>query len=72
MRSCPVPRGNALNAVDASALEKLVVTNTVPQQANVERCAKIEVLDIGPVLGEVIRRSNYGESVSQLFHEVPY
>ena len=64
--------GDALQTVEKSSLEKLIVTNTIPQADNVARCSKIEVLDIGPVLGEVIRRSHYGESVSQLFHEVPY
>ncbi|KAJ7597029.1 phosphoribosyltransferase-like protein [Mycena floridula] len=64
--------GNALNSVETSALEKLIVTNTLPQQENQAMCAKIEVIDIGVVLGEVIRRSHYGESVSKLFHEVPY
>jgi ribose-phosphate pyrophosphokinase len=64
--------GNALQSVQESALEKLIVTNTLPQQANQAACPKIEVIDIGNVLGEVIRRSHYGESVSKLFHEVPY
>src|ERR1700728_2219363 len=64
--------GNALETVDNSALEKLIVTNTLPQGENQMRCKKIEVIDIGAVLGEVIRRSHYGESVSKLFHEVPY
>jgi len=64
--------GNALQTIEASNLEKLIVTNTLPQNANQAACKKIEVLDIGKVLGEVIRRSHYGESVSQLFHEVPY
>ncbi|CAK5276180.1 unnamed protein product [Mycena citricolor] len=64
--------GNALSAVTESHLEKLIVTNTIPQAANIAACPKIEVIDIGPVLGEVIRRSHYGESVSKLFHEVPY
>jgi ribose-phosphate pyrophosphokinase len=64
--------GNALNTIEASNLEKLIVTNTLPQNANQAACKKIEVLDIGKVLGEVIRRSHYGESVSKLFHEVPY
>jgi ribose-phosphate pyrophosphokinase len=64
--------GNALETVETSALEKLIVTNTLPQRENQQRCTKIEVIDIGVVLGEVIRRSHYGESVSQLFHEVPY
>jgi len=64
--------GNALETIEASNLEKLIVTNTLPQNANQAACKKIEVLDIGKVLGEVIRRSHYGESVSKLFHEVPY
>lgn len=64
--------GNALPTVKASTLEKLVVTNTIPQHDNVAKCDKIEVIDIGIVLGEVIRRSHYGESISKLFDEVPY
>ncbi|KAF8350071.1 phosphoribosyltransferase-like protein [Amanita rubescens] len=64
--------GNALKSIETSALEKLIVTNTLPQTENQRRCGKIEVIDIGVVLGEVIRRSHYGESVSRLFHEVPY
>jgi ribose-phosphate pyrophosphokinase len=64
--------GNALEAVENSALEKLIVTNTLPQEENRARCRKIEVIDIGAVLGEVIRRSHYGESISKLFNEVPY
>ena len=64
--------GDALASVEKSALEKLIVTNTLPQSANQAGCSKIEVIDIGAVLGEVIRRSHYGESVSKLFHEVPY
>ncbi len=64
--------GNALKNVEESALEKLIVTNTLPQAENVAKCFKIEVIDIGNVLAEVIRRSHYGESVSKLFDEVPY
>ena len=64
--------GSALKSIEESSLEKLIVTNTLPQQENQRRCRKIEVIDIGKVLGEVIRRSHYGESVSKLFHEVPY
>jgi len=64
--------GNALKSIEGSALEKLIVTNTLPQSENQRICSKIEVIDIGVVLGEVIRRSHFGESVSRLFHEVPY
>ena len=64
--------GNALKNVEESALEKQIVTNTLPQAENVAKCSKIEVIDSGNVLAEVIRRSHYGESVSKLFNEVPY
>lgn len=64
--------GDALERIGGSELEKLIVTNTLPQQANQRACDKLEVIDIGKVLGEVIRRSHYGESVSKLFNEVPY
>ncbi|KAJ6607945.1 phosphoribosyltransferase-like protein [Mycena sp. CBHHK59/15] len=64
--------GGALDALNGSKLEKLVVTNTLPQAANMARCAKIETIDVGGVLAEVVRRSHYGESVSKLFDEVPY
>jgi ribose-phosphate pyrophosphokinase len=63
--------GGALPALAASALEKLLVTNTLPQAENARVCSKIEVIDVAGVLGEVIRRSHYGESISKLFEEVP-
>ena len=64
--------GNALKTLEDSSLEKLIVTNTIPQAENQRKCGKIEVIDVGAVLGEVIRRSHYGESVSKLFDEVPF
>lgn len=64
--------GNALKNLESSTLEKLVVTNTMPQTGHQEKCSKIQVMDVGNVLGEVIRRSHYGESVSKLFDEVPF
>jgi len=64
--------GRALEAVEESTLTKLIVTNTLPQQENIARCGKLEVIDIGIVLAEVVRRSHYGESISKLFDEVPY
>lgn len=63
--------GKALESIQNSALEKLLVTNTLPQSENAARCSKIEVIDVGGVLGEVIRRSHYGESISKLFDEMP-
>jgi ribose-phosphate pyrophosphokinase len=48
--------GPALKVIQESGLEKLVVTNTIPQQQNCEGCDKIEVVDVSLVLAEVIRR----------------
>jgi len=64
--------GSAMDVIMNSNLEKLVVTNTIPQDENVLKCAKLEVIDVAPVLGEVVRRSHYGESIAKLFDEVPY
>lgn len=54
--------GTALETIKASTLKKLIVTNTIPQEENRAKCDKIEVIDVGNVLGEVIRRSHYGVS----------
>lgn len=62
----------ALQRIEGGALEKLIVTNTLPQQANKAQCSKIEEIDISHLLAETIRRSHYGESVSVLFSQIPY
>lgn len=64
--------GNALANLEKSVLSKVIVTNTLPQDEHCKACEKVEVMDVGNVLGEVIRRSHYGESVSILFHQVPF
>jgi len=52
---------------EAGNLEKIVVTNSLPQSANVARMgSKIEVIDISGMVSEFIRRSHYNESVSVL------
>jgi len=48
--------GPALEVIQDSGLEKLVVTNTIPQAHKAAACDKIEVVDISLVLAEVIRR----------------
>ncbi|KAL1413562.1 hypothetical protein Q8F55_001336 [Vanrija albida] len=64
--------GPALKVISESGMEKLVITNTIPQAHNVAKCDKIDVVDVSPVLAETLRRSHFGESVSYLFHEVPF
>lgn len=61
--------GDAIARINASALDKVVVTNSVPQDDHRRLCPKLEVLEVGPVFAEAIRRVHHGESISALFWE---
>ncbi len=52
--------------IQGSLIEKLVVTNTIHQPAEM-LCPKIKVLSVGSLLGEAIRRIHEEESLSSLF-----
>ncbi len=62
----PVLSGNALERLEDSIIEEIVVTNSIPLRDH-KRCSKITVLDVAPLLGEAIRRIHTNESVSSLF-----
>ena len=59
--------GDAIERINASALDKVVVTNSVSQEEHKVRCNKLEVLEVGGVFAEAIRRVHHGESISVLF-----
>ncbi|OQO06473.1 hypothetical protein B0A48_08256 [Cryoendolithus antarcticus] len=59
--------GDAIERINASALDRVVVTNSVPQEEHVKLCPKLVVLEIGNVFAEAIRRVHHGESISVLF-----
>ncbi|KAL4765355.1 ribose phosphate diphosphokinase subunit PRS5 [Aspergillus foveolatus] len=59
--------GDAIDRINASALDKVVVTNSVSQAEHLRRCPKLEVLEVGHVFAEAIRRVHHGESISALF-----
>ncbi|KAF8863986.1 phosphoribosyl pyrophosphokinase [Acephala macrosclerotiorum] len=61
--------GDAIARINASALDKVVVTNSVPQDDHKRLCPKLEVLEVGTVFAEAIRRVHHGESISALFWE---
>ncbi|SCV74719.1 BQ2448_7748 [Microbotryum intermedium] len=64
--------GPALKVLGESQIEKLIVTNSIPQRAHRDGCARLREIDVSHVLAEAVRRSHYGESVSALFHVVPF
>jgi ribose-phosphate pyrophosphokinase len=63
----PVLSGQAIEKIENSAIEKIIVTNTIPLNEKKKACAKIEILSVAELFGEAIRRINEGSSVSSLF-----
>ncbi|KAK4219508.1 ribose-phosphate pyrophosphokinase 5 [Rhypophila decipiens] len=62
--------GDALARINASAVDRVVVTNTVAQDRHLAAlCPKLEVLDISTLFAEAIRRVHHGESISVLFRD---
>ncbi|GAA5997570.1 ribose-phosphate diphosphokinase [Rhodotorula paludigena] len=64
--------GKAMATLADSAIQKIFVTNSIPQDNHKKACSKLRVLDVSHVLAEAVRRSHFGESVSVLFNSVPY
>jgi ribose-phosphate pyrophosphokinase len=59
--------GAAIDNLNNSQLDELVVTNSIPLSKEAKQCAKIRVLPIGPLLAESIRRISNKESISAMF-----
>jgi ribose-phosphate pyrophosphokinase len=59
--------GNAVERIGASALDELVVTDSIPLSTPAESCGKIRVLSCAQLLAETILRINRADSVSSLF-----
>jgi ribose-phosphate pyrophosphokinase len=59
--------GPAIERIEESALEELIVTNTIPLSAKAEGCRKVKVLSVAHLIGEAIRRTHEEESISSLF-----
>jgi ribose-phosphate pyrophosphokinase len=63
----PVLSGPAIQKINDSPLEELIVTNTVPLRPDASRCKKIKVLSVAHLIGEAIRRTHEEQSISSLF-----
>ncbi|VDL94490.1 unnamed protein product [Schistocephalus solidus] len=63
--------GPAIERINKSCFEAVVVTNTIDQKENMKKAPKLQCIDVSTVLAEAIRRTHNGESVSYLFNHVP-
>ncbi len=59
--------GDALERIESSALDELVVTDTIPLSDAASRCGRIRQLSVAALLAETIRRIRDEESVSSLY-----
>jgi len=63
----PVLSGPAIERIQNSVLEQVIVTDTIPQPAKMAACPKLRQLSVAELLGEAIRRIHEAKSVSSLF-----
>ena len=61
--------GPAIERINNSAMDELVVTDTIPLSEAARNCKRIRQLSTAELLAETIRRINNEESVSSLFAE---
>ncbi len=63
----PVLSGNAIENVENSSLDALVVTDTIPLREDAKKCKRIRQLSMARLLAESIRRVSNEESISAMF-----
>ncbi len=63
----PVLSGGAIKRIAESALDELLVTNSIPLSEEAQDCAMITQLSVAELLAESIRRIATGDSISNLF-----
>ncbi len=63
----PVLSGPAIERLNNSEIDQLVVTNTIPLNGASKKCSKVVTLSVAELIGEAVRRIYYSHSVSTLF-----
>ena len=62
----PVLSGEAIEKINQSSLDQLVVTDTIPLSEEAKSCKKIRCISLAPTLAEAIKRLNKEESISEM------
>lgn len=63
----PILSGAAIDNINGSQLDELIVTDTVPLAPAAAACGKVRQLSLAPMLAEAVRRINNEESLSAMF-----
>ena len=58
--------GDALERINKSALDEVIVTDSIKHRDEVVKNPKIEIVSIAPLLAEALKRIETGESISSL------
>ena len=61
--------GPALERLERSSIDEIVVTDTIPLCEKAQKLGNIKVLSVSAMLGEAIKRIHKNESVSSLFND---
>jgi len=63
----PILSGPAVERIEASALEAVIVTDTIPLSEAARKCSKIRVVTVSKLFAEAIRAIHSNDSISRLF-----
>ena len=63
----PILSGPAIDRLNASNIDEVVVTNTVALRENAQACKKVTQLSVAKIFGEAIKRIHSADSLSSLF-----
>ena len=63
----PVLSGPAIERLNKSQIDELIVTNSIPLNKDAKKCSKIRVISIANIIAECITRLSNEESLSEMF-----
>ena len=63
----PVLSGPAIERLEKSQIDELVVTNSIPLSQDGKKCSKIRVISLATTIAECIKRLSNEESLSEMF-----